>query len=138
MPKKIAKGFTIIELLVVLVVLGVFSAVAYPNISKWITDREVKKEVYDVVSFIKERKSEVTSGKYGMTQLKLKPNFEVYTMSPENFSNTYHSISQNSSYKTNKKCDDGWRQSGFVRNRNLETLKLSVSNYFLYALKLFL
>ena len=72
MPKKITKGFTILELLVVLVVLGVFSAVAYPNISKWITDREVKKEVYDVISFIKERKSEVTSGKYGMTQLKLK------------------------------------------------------------------
>ena len=128
MPKKIAKGFTIIELLVVLAVIGVFAVVAYPNISNWITDRNVKKEVYDVVSFIKERKSEVTSGKYGMTQLKLKPNFEVYTMSPENFSNTYHSISQNSSYKTNKKCDDGWRQSGFVRNRNLETLKLSVSN----------
>ena len=128
MPKKITKGFTILELLVVLVVLGVFSAVAYPNISKWITDREVKKEVYETVTFIKERKSEVTSGKYGMTQLKLKPNFEVYTMSPENFSNTYHSISSNSSYKRNKQCDYPWRQSGFVRNRELETLKLSVSN----------
>ena len=128
MPKKIAKGFTILELLVVLVVLGVFSAVAYPNISNWITDRNVKKEVYETVTFIKERKSEVTSGKYGMTQLKLKPNFEVYTMSPQDFFNTYHNISQNSSYKTNKQCDDGWRQSGFVRNRNLETLKLSVSN----------
>ena len=121
-------GFTILEFLVVLVVLGVFSAVAYPNITKWITDREVKKEVYDVVSFIKERKSEVTNGKYGMTQLKLKPNFEVYTMSPENFSSAYHSISTNTSYKTNKKCDDAWRQSGFVRNRDLETLKLSISN----------
>ena len=128
MPKKIAKGFTLLELLVVIAILGVFSAVAYPNISKWITDREVKKEVYETVAFIKERKAEVTSGKYGMTQLKLKPNFEVYTMSPEDFSNTYYGISQNSSYKTNKQCDDGWRQSGFVRNRNLETLKLSVSN----------
>ena len=62
MPKKIAKGFTIIELLVVLVVLGVFSAVAYPNITKWITDREVKKEAYEVISYLKERKNEVQTG----------------------------------------------------------------------------
>jgi len=122
------RGFTILELLVVLAVLGVFSAIAYPNISSWITDREVKKEVYETVSFIKERKAEVTSGKYGMTQLALKPNLEVYTMSPQNFFNTYQNISSSSSYKTNKQCDYGWRQSGFSRNRNLETLKLSVSN----------
>ena len=51
------RGFTILELLVVLAVLGVFSAIAYPNISSWITDREVKKEVYETVSFIKERKA---------------------------------------------------------------------------------
>tara|TARA_B100000767_G_scaffold61359_1_gene57157 strand:+ start:578 stop:1255 length:678 start_codon:yes stop_codon:yes gene_type:complete len=123
-----SKGFTIIELLVVLAVMGVFTAIAYPNIMSWITDREVKKEVYETVTFIKERKAEVTSGKYGMTQLHLKPNLEVYTMSPENFTNTYHSVSSNNSYKTNKQCDNGWRQSGFVRNRGLETLKLSVSN----------
>ena len=122
------RGFTILELLVVLAVLGVFSAIAYPNISSWITDREVKKEVYETVSFIKERKAEVTSGKYGMTQLALNPNLEVYTMSPQNFFNTYQNISSSSSYKTNKQCDYGWRQSGFSRNRNLETLKLSVSN----------
>ena len=41
------RAFTILELLVVLAVLGVFSAIAYPNISSWITDREVKKEVYE-------------------------------------------------------------------------------------------
>ena len=68
------KGFTILELLVVLAVMGVFTAIAYPNISSWITDREVKKEVYETVAFIKERKAEVTSGKYGMTQIVLKPN----------------------------------------------------------------
>ena len=71
MIKKI-RGFTILELLVVLAVLGVFTAIAYPNISSWITDREVKKEVYETVAFIKERKAEVTSGKYGMTQIVLK------------------------------------------------------------------
>ena len=107
------KGFTILELLVVLAVMGVFTAIAYPNISSWITDREVKKEVYETVAFIKERKAEVTSGKYGMTQIVLKPNLEVYTMSPQNFFNTYQNISSSSSYKTNKQCDYAWRQSGF-------------------------
>ena len=128
MKKLKIKAFTILELLVVLAVLGVFSAIAYPNISSWITDREVKKEVYETVAFIKERKAEVTSGKYGMTQIALKPNIEVYTMSPQNFFNTYQDISSNSSYKSNRQCDYGYRQSGFQRNRSLETLKLSVSN----------
>ena len=122
------KAFTLLELLVVLAVLGVFSVIAYPNISGWITDREVKEEVYETVAFIKERKAEVTSGKYGMTQIVLKPNLEVYTMSPEKFFNTYQDISSNSSYKSNRQCDYGYRQSGFQRNRSLETLKLSVSN----------
>ena len=49
-------------------------------------------------------------------------------MSPQNFFNTYQDISSNSSYKSNRQCDYGYRQSGFQRNRSLETLKLSVSN----------
>ena len=126
--KNLFKGFTIIELLVVLAVIGVFAGIAYPNISNWITDRNVKKEVYETVTFIKERKAEVTSGKYGMTQLALKPNLEVYTMSPEDFFNTYQSISSNSSLKRNKQCDQGTRQTNLNRNTSLETLKLSVSN----------
>jgi prepilin-type N-terminal cleavage/methylation domain-containing protein len=121
-------AFTILELLVVLAVIGVFSVVAYPKISNWIEDRNVKKEVYETVAFIKERKAEVTSGKYGMTQLALKPNLEVYTMSPEDFFNTYQSVSSNSSLKRNKQCDQGSRQTNLNRNRSLETLKLSVSN----------
>ena len=126
MIKKI-RGFTILELLVVLAVLGVFTAIAYPNISSWITDREVKKEVYETVAFIKERKAEVTSGKYGMTQIVLRPNLEVYTMSPQNFFNTYQNISSSSSYKTNKQCDYAWRQSGFSRNSSLETLSFPIN-----------
>jgi len=121
------KGFTILELLVVLAVMGVFTAIAYPNISSWITDREVKKEVYETVAFIKERKAEVTSGKYGMTQIVLKPNLEVYTMSPQNFFNTYQNISSSSSYKTNKQCDYASRQSGFTRNSSLETISFPIN-----------
>ena len=101
MPKKIVKGFTIIELLVVLAVLGVFVSFAYPNISNWIKDREVKKEVYETVIFIKERKKEVTSGKYGMVQVLLNDQLEVFTMSPEKYFQIYKGFS--SRYPTHKK-----------------------------------
>ena len=98
--KKLLKGFTIIELLVVLAVIGVFAGIAYPNISNWITDRNVKKEVYETVTFIKERKAEVTSGKYGMVQVLLNDQLEVFTMSPEKFSDIYKDFS--SPYPTHK------------------------------------
>ena len=86
------KAFTIIELLVVLVIIGIFSAIAYPNVSSWIADREVRKEVYDVVNLIKERKSEVMNGKYGMVQIRLKPGVEIYNMSQDDFFNVAYSL----------------------------------------------
>ena len=58
--KKFEKGFTIIELLVVLAVIGVFSAFAYPNISNWIEDRNIKNEITELETFIKEMKAEVS------------------------------------------------------------------------------
>ena len=98
---KIKKNaFTIIELLVVLAVIGVFAGIAYPNISNWIKDRNVKKEVYETVTFIKERKAEVTSGKYGMIQVLLNDQLEVFTMSPEKYFQIYKSF--NSPYTTHK------------------------------------
>jgi prepilin-type N-terminal cleavage/methylation domain-containing protein len=99
---KIKKNaFTIIELLVVLAVIGVFAGIAYPNISNWIKDRNVKKEVYETVTFIKERKAEVTSGKYGMIQVLLNDQLEVFTLSPEKYFQIYKSF--NSPYTTHKK-----------------------------------
>ena len=83
---KIKKNaFTILELLVVLAVIGVFSVVAYPKISNWIDDRNVKKEVFETVNFVKARKAEVTSGKYGMVQILFNRQLQVFTMSPKRF-----------------------------------------------------
>ena len=124
------KAFTIIELLVVLVIIGIFSTIAYPNVSSWIADREVRKEVYDVVNLINERKSEVMNGKYGMVQIRLRPGVEIYNMSQDDFFNTYKGINANNRFKTNKICDYQWRgreMSTFVRDRAAE-MSLSVNS----------
>ncbi len=121
------KGFTLLELLVVVVILGTFSAIAFPNVIKWINDREVKAEVYKTISFIDEMKSLATSGKYGIVQVVLKPNVEIYTMSNENYFNTYKSITANNTYKNNMSCNFGTKQGGFVRNRNLSTISFPMS-----------
>lgn len=75
------KAFTILELLVVLAVLGVFTAIAYPNISNWITDREVKSEAYEFVAQINQMKSKVTSGEYALAMVDFTtPNFQKATL----------------------------------------------------------
>ena len=60
------KAFTIIELLVVIVIIIVIVVIAYPQISNYLTDREIKKEVNSFVEYFEEKKSEVQNGKYGV------------------------------------------------------------------------
>ena len=122
---KTNKGFTSIELLVVITLLGIFAVVAYPNVTKWINDREVKAEAMRTAGFINEMRSTVGSGKYGMLQAVLQSDVNVYTMSNENFRNTYKNLSTNNTYKRNNSC--AYRQSGTSRKTNMETIKFPTS-----------
>tara|TARA_B100000959_G_scaffold178280_1_gene186468 strand:- start:2999 stop:3634 length:636 start_codon:yes stop_codon:yes gene_type:complete len=63
------KAFTIIELLIVIVIIIIIAVIAYPQISNYLTDREVKKEVYALVDYIKKKKAETVSGQYAMTRI---------------------------------------------------------------------
>ena len=114
------RAFTILELLVVLAVIGVFSAIAYPNVSGWIADRNVKNAAFETVAFVKDRKSEVTSGKYGMTQILFNRQLQVFTMSPNKFFEIYKSTnSPFSSHKQNYTCGFG-DTAGFTRQNQYD------------------
>ena len=101
-------------------VIGVFSAIAYPNVTGWIADRNVKNAAFETVAFVKDRKSEVTSGKYGMTQILFNRQLQVFTMSPDKFTEIYKSNnSPFSSLKQNYTCGFG-DTAGFTRQNQYD------------------
>ena len=57
------KGFSLVELLLVILLIGITSTIAIPNINDWITDRKVKKEVIELAAYINEKKDEVNQKK---------------------------------------------------------------------------
>lgn len=71
MQRKINKGFTILEILVVLFIIGIIIIFGFPNVSKWITDREVRKEVNSLIYYLEEKKSEVDAGKYAISLVRV-------------------------------------------------------------------
>ena len=60
------KGFSLIEILLVILLIGITSAIAIPKINDWITDRKVKKEVIELAAYINQKKEEVDQRKYSL------------------------------------------------------------------------
>ena len=118
MQKKIAKGFTIIELLVVLAVIGVFVSFAYPNISKWIADRKVKEEAYKFVTEVEQMKSKVNSGEYALAMI----HFTDYYNGPVNtaFMKKYYMAREDYNYN--------YSGSNYVSGNNLYTCDYDTRN----------
>ena len=68
--KKI-KGFTLLELIVVIVILAVTSAVAYPNYLSWAKDREMRQTATRIKNFITTVNTQVQRGAYELIQVKI-------------------------------------------------------------------
>jgi prepilin-type N-terminal cleavage/methylation domain-containing protein len=98
------KGFSLVELLLVILLIGITSAIAIPNINDWITDRKVKKEVYKFVGEINEMKSKVISGQYPLAMVRWSTysneyaSLRKYYMTHEDFFAHYRTVADNFRY----------------------------------------
>ena len=62
------KGFSLLELIVVIVIVGVISAVAYPNFSSWKQEREVRAATEKVANMISNLSTQVSRGSLSYSQ----------------------------------------------------------------------
>ena len=63
------KGFNILELIVVVVIIGVLSAVGYPKFNEWRKDRETRDAVIQIKSLIQGIYSQTQRGQYAFVQV---------------------------------------------------------------------
>ena len=67
--EKNIKGFNILELIVVVVIVGLISALAFPNISSWTKERETRNAAQRIKTLMTNINSQVQRGKYGFVQV---------------------------------------------------------------------
>ena len=67
------KGFTILELLVVIAIVAIISGVAYPNFSKWKTDREVRAATEKIAGMITNVATQTQRGNFSYSQFRILP-----------------------------------------------------------------
>ena len=67
--EKNNKGFSILELIVVVLIIGIISAVAYPNISHWNKARQIENSAIQIKTLFTNINSQVQRGNYGFVQV---------------------------------------------------------------------
>ena len=67
--EKQIKGFNIIELMVVIVIVGILSAAAYPNFSDWRSERTASAATVQIKNLIQGINAPVQRGLYAYVQV---------------------------------------------------------------------
>ena len=67
--EKTIKGFTIFEVLIVMVLIGIVSGLAYPNFSQWRKDRAVKNSAIKIRGLFLNTTAQVQRGLYAFAQV---------------------------------------------------------------------
>ena len=71
---KNIKGFNLLELIVVLTIVGVISAVAYPNFSSWNKERKVRAAVIKIETLVRNAYVQTERGTFAYVQVLLNNN----------------------------------------------------------------
>lgn len=79
-PEKKIKGFSIIELLVVLVVVGIVTAVAFPNFNLWQQDKRTNTQAEQIVSLFSQGATAVKKGNYPYVQIEINPQNSIINL----------------------------------------------------------
>ena len=69
---QVIKGFTIIELLVVLILIGIISAVGYPSMSSWRIDRDVRSATEKISNLFTNIAIRTKNNSYPFVQVNIK------------------------------------------------------------------
>ena len=69
--QKSIKGFNILELIVVLAIISVISAMAYPNFNSWRKERIIRAAAIDIKNLLENVSAQVQRGSYGFAQVEL-------------------------------------------------------------------
>ena len=67
--EKNIKGFNILELMIVIAIVGLISALSFPNIASWTKERETRNAAQKIKTLMTNINSQVQRGKYGFVQV---------------------------------------------------------------------
>ncbi len=119
------KGFTILELLVVITIVAIVSAVGYPNFMDWREDREIRAATEKVSTMITNINAQLQRGNFQYVQLQINPKGTTETnfYSKGMYQDTFSDIISNS----NKNLDCRMVNSGYWDEHKVEETTKSVS-----------
>ena len=80
MQEKKVKGFSVLELMVVIGIIAVISVVSFKPFQKWRSDRIVRSEAINLSSLMRDIFSQVQRGQYSFVQLELTKDGDQYSI----------------------------------------------------------
>ena len=133
--EKNIKGFNILELLVVVVIISIVSAAAYPNFSSWRKERELRGAAEEIKNLFSNISSQVQRGLYAFVQVDVKEDATDKTLTITSKGmrmDTLVVAARTTSWTTDMdiRCSptQTWDDEGGPDNRKLEVAQLIYDN----------
>ena len=135
--EKNIKGFNILELLIVVVIISVVSAAAYPNFSSWRKERELRGNAEEIKNLFSNISSQVQGGLYAFVQAEVKEDeieaIPVLIITSKGMRmDTLMAAARTTSWTTDMdiRCSptQTWDDEGGPDNRKLEVAQLIYDN----------